>query len=153
MNRLIRALVLPLAVALLAAGCSTLGYKFEAPQLTIVGVEVLKLDLLQQELRVRMHVHNPNKRELPVSGISYEIEVAGDKFARGESERDFKVPAQGDADFDVTVTANAAATLLRYATSGSRSGTLEYRLVGKVSLSSGLLRTIPFEQKGRVALR
>jgi len=152
MNKRIHAAVLLLATVVLT-GCSTLGYKFEAPALTIVGVEVLKLDLLQQSLRVRMHVHNPNKRELPVSGISYEIEVAGDRFARGESARDFTVPAQGDTEFDVNVTANAAATLLRYATSGSRSDTLEYRLVGKVSLSSGLLRTIPFEQKGRVALR
>ena len=142
-----------LAAAVLAvAGCSTLGYKFETPQLTVVQVELVKGDLLQQNLRVRLHVRNPNRRELSVSGITYEIEVAGEKFAHGESERDFVVPALGETEFDVGVTANAAATLLKLATGGMRSDALDYRLFGKVNLKSGLLRSLPFEQRGSVNL-
>ena len=141
-----------LAIACLAvAGCST--FKLEAPQLSVVRVELVKGDLMQQNLRVRLHVRNPNKRELSVSGISYEIEVAGEKFAHGESERDFVVPALGETEFDVAVTANAAAILLKLATGGMRSDALEYRLFGKVNLNSGLLRSLPFDQRGRVDLR
>ena len=143
-----------LAAAVLAvAGCSALGYRFETPQLTIVQVELVKGDLLQQNLRVRLHVRNPNRRELSVSGITYEIEVAGEKFAHGESERDFVVPALGETEFDVGVTANAAGVLLRLATGGIRSDAVDYRLVGKVNLKSGLLRSLPFEQRGTVKLR
>ena len=29
---------------------------------------------------------------------------------------------------------------------------LDYRMIGKVSLSSGLLRSIPFEEKGSIKL-
>jgi LEA14-like dessication related protein len=141
-------------VALLAlAACASLGYKFETPKLSIVGVELIKGDLAQQELRVHLHVVNPNARDLPISNITYEIEVAGDKFAHGESERDFVVPASGERDFDVMVNANAAATVLKIATGGLRGGKLDYRLFGKVTLSSGLLRSLPFEQKGVIPLR
>lgn len=149
MNTSLRLLI---GVALLAlAACSALVPKLEAPRLSIVNIELLKSDLLQQQLRVRMRVQNPNDRALPVRGITYAIEVAGQQFAHGESERDFTVAALGETEFDVNVTANAAALLLRLA--GGRTRELDYRLVGKVSLASGLLRSIPFEQKGVVPLR
>jgi LEA14-like dessication related protein len=135
-------------------GCSALGYKFETPRLSIVRLELLKGDLLQQNLRVRLHVQNPNHRELPVSGITYEIEVAGEKFAYGESERDFVVPALGEAEFDVGVTANAAGVLLKLAAGGmGRRDALDYRLFGRVNLKSGLRRSLPFEQRGKIDLR
>ena len=151
MTKILAGLLATSALAL--AGCSTLGYKLEAPQLSVVQVELVKGDLLQQNLRVRLHVRNPNRRELSVSGITYEIEVAGEKFAHGESERDFVVPALGETEFDVGVTANAAGVLLRLATGGIRSDAVDYRLVGTVKLKSGLLRSLPFEQRGKVNLR
>ena len=82
-------LLLPLA------GCATLGRKLEAPQLTVARIELLKGDLLQQNLRVGLHVRNPNAVDLPVRGVTCEIEVAGERFAHGESERSFVVPAHG----------------------------------------------------------
>ena len=143
-----------ICVALLGlAACSTLVPKLEAPRLSIVNVEILKSDLLQQQLRVRMRVQNPNDRALPIHSITYSIEVAGEEFAHGDSDRNFSVPALGETEFDVNVTANAMSLLLRMAGGGARSRELDYRLVGKVSLSSGLLRTIPFEQKGVVPLK
>ena len=142
-----------ICIALLAlAGCSTLVPKLEAPRLSIVNIEVLKSDLLQQQLRVRMRVQNPNDRALPVRSITYAIEVAGEEFAHGDSDRNFIVPALGETEFDVNVTANAAALLLRLA-GGGRTREMNYRLVGKVTLSSGLLRNIPFEQKGVLPLK
>lgn len=141
-------------IALLAlAGCSSLLPKLEAPRLSIVKVELLKSDLLQQQLRVRMRVQNPNDRTLPVRSIEYSIEVAGEEFAHGDSDRNFVVPALGETEFDVNVTVNAASLLLRLAGGGGRNRELNYRLVGTVKLSSGLLRSIPFEQKGVLPLK
>ena len=61
---------------------------------------------------------------LPVRGITYEMEVAGEPFAHGESDKNFDVPALGSTEFDVSVTANAASALLRLASGGkqARSG-------------------------------
>jgi LEA14-like dessication related protein len=135
------------------AACGVLAPKFEKPELHVVDVQVLKSDLFQQQLRVRMRVQNPNNRILPVRSITYEMEVAGDAFAHGESERSFDVPAQGSAEFDVSVSANAAGTVLRLLAGGKKLDVVDYRLVGKISLASGALRTIPFDQKGEFKLR
>jgi hypothetical protein len=96
-------------------------------------------------------VVNPNDRDLPVRSISYEVELAGTAFAHGESVTDFVVPAKGETEFDVNVTANAAGALLRLV--GGGKGDPEYRIFGKVRLSSGLVRGIPFDHKGVLKLR
>lgn len=140
-------------LGLLLGACSALVPKLEAPELTVVKVDVLHSDLLSQQLRVRMRVQNPNDRSLPVRGITYEMEVAGEPFAHGESEKNFEVPALGSTEFDVNVTANAASALLRLASSGQKLDAVEYRMKGKVSLSSGMIRSVPFEKKGVFKLR
>jgi LEA14-like dessication related protein len=142
-----------LMLCLFLGACSAMLPKLEAPQLQVVKVDVLKSDFLQQELRVRMRVDNPNDRVLPVRGITYEMEVAGEPFAHGESDKNFEVPALGSTEFDVSVTANAASALLKLAAKGSKLDAVEYRMVGKVSLSSGLIRSVPFEKKGTFKLR
>jgi LEA14-like dessication related protein len=116
-------------------------------------VQLVSADLLRQELRVRMVVQNPNNRELSVRSIQYEVRVGGEAFAHGESERDFKVPANGEMQFDVGVTANAAATLLRLLASGRVPDSVEYQISGKVTLAAGMVRSIPFDHAGQVRLR
>jgi LEA14-like dessication related protein len=127
--------------------------RLQKPELEVVDVQLLKGDLLQQQLKLRMRVINPNDRQLPVAGITYQLAVAGEAFAHGESERDFVVPALGSAEFDVNVTANAATALLKILAGGRKLETVDYRLTGKVALSSGMLRSIPFDQKGVINLR
>jgi LEA14-like dessication related protein len=142
-----------LALGLLLGACSSMLPRLEPPELQVVRIEVERADLLQQQLRVRMRVQNPNDRSLPVRGITYEMEVAGEPFAHGESEKNFEVPALGSTEFDVSVTANAASALLKLASSGAKLDAVEYRLVGKVSLSAGMIRSIPFDRKGQFKLR
>jgi LEA14-like dessication related protein len=143
-----------LAAVLMVAVLTGCAYShLEKPKLEVLDVQLLKGDLLQQQLKVRMRVQNPNDRALPVAGITYELAVAGEAFAHGESERDFVVPALGSADFDVNVTANAATALLRLLAGGRKLDSVDYRLTGKVALSSGMLRTIPFDEKGKINLR
>jgi LEA14-like dessication related protein len=139
-------------IAALLGGCSLFVPKLAAPTLSIVNVELLKSDLWEQHLKVRMRVQNPNDRALPVKGISYTIEVAGQEFASGVSGASFVVPANGEAEFDMSVTANMAGALFKMLGRGSADG-IDYRIAGKVSLSEGLLRTVPFEQHGRFKLQ
>jgi LEA14-like dessication related protein len=95
-------------------------------------------------------VRNPNSIELPVNGLDVDMELAGEPFAHGVSARQFVVPAGGEAEFDMNVTANAMNALLRIAGEG-KSGEIEYRLKGKLSTKVGMLRTIPFDERGRVS--
>jgi LEA14-like dessication related protein len=142
-----------LGAALLSASCA-LAPKLTAPQLSIVDVQVQSSDLWEQHLKVRLHVHNPNDRSLPIKGLEYTVEVEGQQFASGASVAAFTVPPLGDSEFDMAVTTNLAGVFLKLLARGSGPGSDEvaYRLVGKVSLSEGFLRSVPFDQKGTFKL-
>ncbi len=139
-------------LAMLTA-CSLFMPKLVPPQLSIVSVELGHSDLFAQHLRVRMRVQNPNDVALPVEGLEYTLDVAGAEAAQGVSSASFTVPALGEADFDMDVTANLAGTLLRLLSHGSSSDQIGYHIIGKVRLSHGLLRSVPFDKSGTFALR
>src|ERR1700744_884056 len=143
---------LALALLLPLGGCSLFVPKLETPQLSIVNVQVLKSDLWHQELRVRMRVQNPNDRTLPIKGITYTLDVNGQEFAHGESAASFVVPALGEAEFDMNMTANMAGTIISLLSHGTDAN-VEYHLAGKISLSEGLLRSVPFDQHGTFRLQ
>jgi len=141
-------------VAAAGLGACALTPKLQAPQLTIVEVQVVSADLWQQRLRVRMHVENPNDRTMPIRGIEYALEVDGQQFATGVSAASFVIPALGEAEFDMNVSTNLAGTLIRFLARGHNApAALDYHLTGKVSLSEGLLRSIPFDQRGSFKLQ
>jgi LEA14-like dessication related protein len=143
----------PLTVVLLG-GCA-LTPRLIPPTLTVVDVQLQGSDLWEQHLKVRMHVQNPNDRALPIKGLEYSLQVEGQQFASGESAASFIVPARGEAEFDMNVTTNLAGTLLKLLARGSDtlSQSVAYRLTGKVSLSEGLLRSLPFDERGEFKLQ
>jgi len=72
--------------------------------------------------------------------------VEGQELAHGLSGDSFVVPALGEAEFDMSVSANMASLLFKLL---NRSTTqVEYRIHGKISLSAGLLRSIDFDDHG-----
>ncbi len=143
-----RILILLLAVGI--PGCSLFVPKLEKPTLSVVSVRLLKSDLFHQELMMRMRVQNPNERELPVRSITYQLDVDGQELAHGMSGDSFVVPALGEAEFDMSVSANMAGMLIKLLSQGGNQGgsAVGYRLSGKVALSAGLLRSIPFDETG-----
>jgi LEA14-like dessication related protein len=144
---------LAVLVALLGlSGCSLFVPKLEAPHLSVVGVELQKSALWQQKLRLRMHVDNPNDRVLPIRGITYTLDVNGQEFAHGESAASFVVPALGQAEFDMNTTANMAGTIISLLSHGTDAN-VEYHLAGRISLAHGLLRSVPFDQRGTFRLQ
>lgn len=145
-----------LLLAVLCAGCTSLVPRLEPPQLSVLGVELLRGDLFEQRFKARMRVQNPNDRAIAVRSVSYTLEVGAEELGRGMSGASFTVPPLGEAEFDMTVTANLAGTLLRLLERVRGDGmpeSLSYRLRGEVKLAEGLVRTIPFDEKGSVRLR
>lgn len=137
-------------------GCASLAPKLEPPKLTVVGVELVSGDLLQQRFKARMRVDNPNDRSVKVRSISYTLTLGGEELGRGLSAAAFDIPASGSADFDMNVTADLAGTVLRLMDRARGKGlpdALTYRLRGEVKLAQGLARTIPFDETGTLRLR
>lgn len=147
-----RAGLAALCAAVLLSACA-LAPKFQTPQLTVVGVQLQGSDLWSQHLKVRIRVDNPNDRELPVSSVEFTLEVEGQQLANGVSAASFVVPAHGQAEFDTNVSANLAGALLTLLARNGSAQSVAYRMAGKVELSGGLLRSIPFEERGTVNLQ
>jgi LEA14-like dessication related protein len=135
-----------LFAVLALSGCSLFVPKLEKPTLTVVNVRMLKSDLWHQELQVRLRVQNPNDRALPIKGLWYELDLDGQEFAHGMSGESFVVPALGEAEFDMSVSANMASMLIKLL--GQQNNRIDYHIKGKISLSSGLLRSLPFDNEG-----
>ena len=145
-----RWLVPVLALALLG-GCALLRPNLQMPRIAVIGVHVRRADFWQQQLVVRLRVTNPNAIRLPVAALSYALRVNGQRVADGRSAQGFTVQAHGSAEFDTEVTANMAGALLTVFANG-RHRMLHYRLRGRVELAHGLLRELPFDERGQVAL-
>jgi LEA14-like dessication related protein len=137
------------------AACATFVPKLQSPQLSVVNVELLSSTLWEQRLRVHIRVENPNDRVLPVSALSYSIEVAGQPLAHGAANESFIVPALGESEFATDVTANMAGALIAILGRGhdGASDAIDYRIVGKVALADGFVRSIPFEHQGTFKLQ
>ena len=146
-----RLVILALGVAPWFAGCAMLP-KFESPKLSVVSLKLQSADIFSQRLQVRMRVFNPNSRELPIKGINYRLEVNDAELGQGNTSAPFTVPAMGEVEFDMQITANLAGTLAKLLGRRNSPESLAYRLVGNVELASGLLRRIPFDERGNVKL-
>ena len=140
------------AVAVLAAACSSLGSKLEAPSLSLVAVQMLSTDMFAQKFKVRVKVENPNDLELPVRGLEYQIIMMGDSFAEGTSYDVFLLPARGEAEFDMLVTTNFVSSFGRLLSrvGGGKLENIDYEISGKVFVDKGVLRRIPFNHQGTV---
>lgn len=138
-------------VALALPGCSLFTPKLEKPTLSVSSVQLLKSDLWHQELKVRMRVQNPNPRALPVKGITYVLALDGQEFAHGAAAESFIVPALGEAEFDMSVSANMASMLIKLLGQGGNQ--VEYQISGRISLSAGLLRSLSFDNRGTFRLQ
>lgn len=136
------------------AGCA-LAPRFETPRLSVVEVQVVSSELWEQRLKVRLRVQNPNDVALAVKGIDYTFDITGQRVASGVSDASFVVPALGEAEFDTNLTTNMAGALLRIVGRGpdSLANGVDYHLAGRISLASGWLRSVPFDEHGTFKLQ
>ena len=146
-------LLLPLLLSLAAlSGCALFISRLTPPRLSIVNVRVRRADFWQQRLQVRVRVRNPNDLGLDVRTVSYVLDIDGQRIATGICAEGFTVPPHGTAEFDTQVTANVAGALLTVLGQGRRRP-VHYRLRGKVELSHGWLRSLPFDERGTFTLK
>ena len=136
------------------AACSLLAPKFERPTLSVVGVELVSGNLLQQNLRVKFNIQNPNDRALPVSGLRASLSVGGEPVAHGQNDHAFVVPAAGNIDFDMMITANMAMALLKLANKVDQNAdSIDYDVSGTASIDLPFLRDLPFHQAGVFSIK
>lgn len=146
----VRSIVLALVFAL--AGCSVFAPKLEQPRLSLVSIGMMSADIFNQQFRVRMHVQNPNDRDIPVKGLDYELFLEGDSFAEGVSNNAFVIPALGETEFDLTVRTNFVSSIGRLVSRLNGRTQVNYVLEGKVLTDIGMWKKVPFRESGSVDL-
>jgi LEA14-like dessication related protein len=140
--------------SLCLAACSLMAPKFERPTLSVTGIELVNGNLLKQNFRVKFNIQNPNDRALPVSGLHAALSVAGETIAQGQNERAFVVPAKGDVEFDMMITANMALALLKLGhVMDQHADSIAYDVSGAASVDLPFLHDLPFHQTGSFSLK
>ena len=143
-----------LALAFSLAGCSMFTPKFIKPNLSVVNIEMLHGNLLQQDFQVKFRIQNPNNRPLPVKGLHADLSVGEEPFASGATQKAFVVPAFGDTEFDMMITANMALGLLKLANNlDKQSDSIAYDLTGIVTIDLPFVGDVPFHQDGSFSLK
>jgi len=148
----IRSLTLGLLVALLSA-CAALQTQLERPNIGLVDLDLQQVGLLEQRFVITLNVQNPNGIAIPVRGMSYALQIAGQDFARGVSPQSFTVPAYGEQRVQVEMSTNMLSALRQVQTllKGS-TDQVNYKLAGKLDVDVLGGVTLPFENTGEFKL-
>jgi LEA14-like dessication related protein len=139
-----------LLAALLLGGCA--GIEIQPPSVTLAGIEVVEASLFEQRLAIKLRVLNPNTIEIPIEGLSFEVEINGEPFAKGVSDKAIKVPRLGEAVLDVTAVTGFAG-ILRQIQGLARGNidALSYRIKGRLMTGSSSYG-LNFDERGMLEM-
>lgn len=143
-----------LLAAMSLSACSTLQDLVSAPTVSLSDVQVDTITLTEQTFVLSFDVSNPNPFPLPVNAIDYGVTLDGHRFASGETQCDFSVPAGGDGEFAISVELNLlrSAPELLFLVRDGASREIPYSLEGNLGVNIPYARPVHFESAGQIRL-
>lgn len=156
MRLIVRTLTLGCVVFVLGlAGCATnLESLVKSPSIELRDVQVMGLGFNGQTFLLSFDIRNPNPFALPVSSISYGIKLDGYRFASGETVSEFSVPADGDAQFAISVDLDLLQTapqLLSIVRQSVRKDVM-YELEGRLAVDIPMAPAVSYRNAGTIRL-
>lgn len=140
-----------IALALILAGCSTLGRQvFQQPVVNLRDVSVKGIGLSGGQLEVQLSVYNPNNFRLDATRLTYRVFV-GDTVGLASGSMDTRATVQAVDSTIVTIpvsfTYSGLGTAARQII---QTGSVNYRVAGDLTVGSvvGNL-TVPYSATGR----
>ena len=142
------------AVALVATGCASTGVIIEKPGVSLRNVEVADIDLDGQTFVLEFDVENPNPFPLPISSVSYGVELEGMRLASGQTQCAFTVPAGGDSHFEITVDVDLMRTApqLMFIVRDGIYRDIPYALEGRFAIDVPFANPVAFRNEGSIRL-
>jgi LEA14-like dessication related protein len=133
------------------AACAAVPSRVEPLWVTLADLRPAKIGLLEQEYALKIRVQNPNQVEIPLSGLSYQVELNDEPFAKGVSRQSTTVPPFGEVLLDVSAVSGLSG-ILDQLSALRKAGPerITYRLQGR--LASPSRGSVPFDQKGSLDL-
>lgn len=140
-----------LVLPLLLSACAGHSPGILPAEITLTRIEVGRVTLRGQSLRLEFHALNPNPFPLPVRAVKYELVLADEKVARGESASSFAIPARGEGAFALDVETDVLNTLPRLGLLLRER--VAYELHGSLTVDLPFARPVPFSASGNIELR
>ncbi|HEY2968931.1 MAG TPA: LEA type 2 family protein [Casimicrobiaceae bacterium] len=136
-----------LLVLFLGAACTSMQTKLEPPVATLEAVRILSVADARANLALVLRLSNPNRFDLVVDAIEYEVTLDGRPAATGRSARVDPLPAGGDAKVELTGRVDVTAVATALMTLGSQVP-VGYTFKGSVTLRDGSV--LAFSRKGEI---
>ncbi len=136
-----------LAAVLALTGCVPLGQQFQAPEVTLETLRILRIADAKADVTISLRVFNPNTYTLPVDRVDFEVTLDGRPAANSRSVRVDPLPPQGEAKVELSGRVDVAAVATALMTIGSQLP-VDYAVKGTIMLTDGT--AVPVARKGRV---
>ena len=148
------AVVFVLFITMSSLGCASPGKRLESPQISLAHIEVVEAQLFETVLRIDLRVFNTNAVALEVKGIDCSLELNGKDFARGVSDAQVHIPANGTEKIPMTVYSSLV-DMARGFLRAQDEEKLSYKIKGRLRLEGGLMvpSVIPFSSDGEISLK
>lgn len=131
-------------------GCSTLSAPLEPPIVHLTDLRLRDAQLFEQRYTLALRVQNPNARELPIDGLSYQVLLNKVELGRGASGQSVTIPPFGERVVEVDVVSNVFSLVqrVRDLASGSAGG-INFSITGNVNLANRP-GPVPFSFNGEI---
>jgi LEA14-like dessication related protein len=130
----------------LTLGCASFGTVLEPPGVTVVSIEPLSATGFEQRFQVDLRLTNPNERPLEVDGLRFDLDVNGQRLARGQTGTPVTVPRLGDALLSVEATTTILDVFKQVMAMQTAKG-IRYRVSGRVFLTGLFPPYVDFENE------
>lgn len=139
-----------LLVVVSLSACASTGTVIDSPRVDLTGVELTTANFRQQTFLLSFEVSNPNPFPLPVRAIEYRVIFDDKKFAGGETQGRFTVPAHGGDSFAISVDLDllGSAAHLTSLVRGGFKENVSYQLQGSLAVDIPFVKPIPFSSSG-----
>jgi LEA14-like dessication related protein len=136
-------------LVILVSGCASLFWMGEKPHVDIVNITPKEMRLLEQTFLLELRIQNPTETDLDINGMSFELEINGQPFARGVSNQSLKIERMSTKVVQVDAYTGLTSILrqLSEVKKGSYASGFKYRLKGSIHTGAPSFR-IPFDETG-----
>jgi len=143
-----------LLIAGLLAACAGTFSRIENPRLSIVDIQVMPSQGLEQTLLLNVRVINPNGFAIRASGVYLEVGFNDVTVLDGVARNLPAIGAYSEGEFQITLSTNLLSGLRFVARMLEQPGqVVTYRLEGKIELSQPIGHTLTILEQGEIAPR
>jgi len=141
-------------IAACIAACAGTETLVSSPTVNLTSVKLASASFNRQTFHLGFDVDNPNPFPLPVKAVEYRVLFDEERFAGGETQGSFTVPAGGQDAFMISVDLDVLNSATQFASLFGRGlpEQVNYELQGSLTVDIPFTRPIPFSSTGVISV-